>query len=112
MIKHMILHQPLNRQSEAYAREGVDLPLSTLADDVGARAACPGAARRSDRSAPGLLVDLQFQGGDLPPFHDSLRAGDSPPVEEQRETVGALPEGPGEVAIAISEYGDVGSRTA
>ena len=34
----MIL-QPLNRQSEAYAREGVDLPLSTLADDVGARAA-------------------------------------------------------------------------
>jgi transposase len=33
------LHQPLNRQSEAYAREGVDLPLSTLADDVGACAA-------------------------------------------------------------------------
>jgi transposase len=33
------LHQPLNRQSEAYACEGVDLPLSTLADDVGACAA-------------------------------------------------------------------------
>jgi transposase len=33
------LHQPLNRQNEAYAREGVDLPLSTLADDVGACAA-------------------------------------------------------------------------
>jgi transposase len=33
------LHQPLNRQSEAYAHESVDLPLSTLADDVGARAA-------------------------------------------------------------------------
>jgi transposase len=33
------LHQPLNRQSQAYAREGVDLPLSTLADDVGACAA-------------------------------------------------------------------------
>jgi transposase len=30
------LHQPLNRQSEAYAREGIDLPLSTLADAVGA----------------------------------------------------------------------------
>ena len=29
-------HQPLNRQSERYAREGVDLPVSTLADDVGA----------------------------------------------------------------------------
>jgi transposase len=33
------LHQPLNRQSEAYAREGIDLPLSTLADHVGACAA-------------------------------------------------------------------------
>jgi hypothetical protein len=29
-------HQPLNRQSERYAREGVDLSLSTLADLVGA----------------------------------------------------------------------------
>ena len=33
------LHQPLNRQSEGYAREGIDLPLSTLADHVGACAA-------------------------------------------------------------------------
>jgi hypothetical protein len=31
-------HQPLNRQSERYAREGVDLSLSTLADQVGAGA--------------------------------------------------------------------------
>jgi transposase len=29
-------HQPLNRQSERYTREGVDLGLSTLADQVGA----------------------------------------------------------------------------
>ena len=29
-------HQPLNRQSESYAREGVDLDVSTLADWVGA----------------------------------------------------------------------------
>ena len=29
-------HQPLNRQSERYAREGIDLSLSTLADLVGA----------------------------------------------------------------------------
>lgn len=28
-------HQPLNRQSERYAREGIDLGLSTLADHVG-----------------------------------------------------------------------------
>jgi transposase len=41
MIVHakFALHQPLNRQSETYAREGIDLPLSTLADNVGACAA-------------------------------------------------------------------------
>ena len=32
-------HQPLNRQAERYARERVDLSLSTLADQVGAAAA-------------------------------------------------------------------------
>lgn len=32
-------HQPLNRQSERYAREGIDLSLSTLADQVGTCAA-------------------------------------------------------------------------
>src|SRR5437868_8890601 len=31
-------HQPLNRQAERYAREGVPLSLSTLADQVGAAA--------------------------------------------------------------------------
>jgi len=29
-------HQPLNRQSERYAKEGIDLSLSTLADQIGA----------------------------------------------------------------------------
>src|SRR5277367_4421112 len=33
------LHLPLNRQSDVYAREGVDLDVSTLADWVGAAAA-------------------------------------------------------------------------
>ncbi len=32
-------HQPLNRQSEQYKREGIELPLSTMADHVGACAA-------------------------------------------------------------------------
>ena len=32
-------HQPLNRQSERYRREGIDLSVSTLADQVGACAA-------------------------------------------------------------------------
>jgi transposase len=35
-------HQPLNRQSERHAREGIDLSLSTLADQVGA---CAGALK-------------------------------------------------------------------
>ena len=43
-------HQPLNRQSERYAREGVDLSLSTLADQVGACAAASAAAVRVDRT--------------------------------------------------------------
>ena len=33
------LHQPLNRQSDEFAREGIELPLSTLADHVGAASA-------------------------------------------------------------------------
>jgi transposase len=32
-------HQPLNRQSEQYDREGIELPLATMADHVGACAA-------------------------------------------------------------------------
>src|ERR1700721_64980 len=34
-------HQPLNRQAERYAKEGVPLSLSTLADQVGAAGAVP-----------------------------------------------------------------------
>jgi transposase len=34
------LHQPLNRQSDEYAKEGIDLPLSSLADHVGAVPGC------------------------------------------------------------------------
>jgi transposase len=41
-------HQPLNRQSERYAREGIDLSVSTLADQVG---------RLRRPSAPTLRVD-------------------------------------------------------
>jgi transposase len=41
MVLHdkFALHQPLNRQSERFAREGIDLSLSTLADHVGSCAA-------------------------------------------------------------------------
>lgn len=35
------LHLPLNRQSDVYQREGIDLDVSTLADWVGAAALMP-----------------------------------------------------------------------
>jgi transposase len=41
-------HQPLNRQSESFAREDIDLDVSTLADWVGACTGEPGAAHRID----------------------------------------------------------------
>lgn len=36
LVEKYGLHQPINRQSQRYAREGVELSLSTLADQVGA----------------------------------------------------------------------------
>jgi transposase len=39
LASKFLLHQPLNRQSEAFAREGVMIDTSTLADRVGACAA-------------------------------------------------------------------------
>src|SRR5262249_56593173 len=39
VVNNYANHQQLNRQSEQFEREGIDLPLSTLADHVGACAA-------------------------------------------------------------------------
>jgi transposase len=39
MVEKYANHQPLNRQSEQYAREGIELSVSTMADHVGACAA-------------------------------------------------------------------------
>jgi transposase len=39
LVEKYANHQPLNRQSEHYAREGIELSLSTMADHVGACAA-------------------------------------------------------------------------
>jgi transposase len=36
LVAKFLMHQPLNRQSAAYAREGVEIDTSTLADRVGA----------------------------------------------------------------------------
>src|SRR6202162_1029631 len=39
LVEKYANHQPLNRQSEQYAREGIELSVSTMADHVGASAA-------------------------------------------------------------------------
>jgi transposase len=57
-------HQPLNRQAERYAREGVELSLSTLADQVGA---CTAAlAPLHDRIATHVLAAERLHGDDTP----------------------------------------------
>ena len=57
-------HQPLNRQSERYATEGVELSISTLADQVGA---CAFALRPlHERIAAHVLGAQRVQGDDTP----------------------------------------------
>ena len=57
-------HQPLNRQRERYAREGVDLSLSTLADQVGA---CAVALKPlHDLIADHVLAARRLHGDDTP----------------------------------------------
>ena len=74
-------HQPLNRQRDRYAREGVDLSLSTLADQVGA---CTVALRPlHDLIAAHVLAAKRLHGDDTPaprhgstsPISDSQRGG-------------------------------------
>jgi hypothetical protein len=48
-------HQPLNRQAERYAKEGVPLSLSTLADQVGACCAPLSSWRCHEESGPQCL---------------------------------------------------------
>jgi hypothetical protein len=74
-------HLPLNRQSESFAREGIDLDVSTLADWVGActgtlaplvaliRAHVFGAARiHGDDTTVPVLAKLQTVPGDYGPM--------------------------------------------
>jgi len=50
LVNKFLLHQPLNRQSKTFAREGIEIDVSTLADRVGA---CVVAlAQLSRRSGP------------------------------------------------------------
>ena len=57
-------HQPLNRQAERYAREGVAISLSTLADQVGACAAA--LMPLHDRIAAHVLAAERLHGDDTP----------------------------------------------
>ena len=112
-------HQPLNRQAERYAREGVPLSLSTLADQVGAcaragadlrahRGPCPGrraaAWRRYDRAGAGqgqdrhrplwiYVRDDRPFGGPAPPaamFHYSRDRGGEHPQAHLADYAGIL----------------------
>jgi hypothetical protein len=61
-------HQPLNRQAERYAKEGVPISLSTLADQVGgctvALTLCSSASRRTSSIPPpnhrGIISSVAF----------------------------------------------------
>jgi transposase len=55
-------HQPLNRQAERYAREGVPLSLSTLADQVGA--VCSALRPLHERLAAHVLAAERLHGDD------------------------------------------------
>ena len=55
-------HQPLNRQAERYAREGVPLSLSTLADQVGA--CCSALRPLHDRLVSHVLTAERLHGDD------------------------------------------------
>jgi transposase len=55
-------HQPLNRQSERYAREGIELDVSTMADHVGAAAAA--LAPLHGRIAQHVLAAERLHGDD------------------------------------------------
>jgi transposase len=57
-------HQPLNRQSERYTREGIDLSLSTLADQVGGCAAVLGPI--CDLIRAHVLAGSRVHGDDTP----------------------------------------------
>ncbi len=55
-------HQPLNRQAERYAREGVPLSLSTLADQVGA--CCAALMPLFDRLKAHVMAGARLHGDD------------------------------------------------
>jgi transposase len=69
LIAHILfakygLHLPLHRQSDVYAREGIELDVSTLADWVGARRKLRCSCRRGTPS--GNFAAQELAGPDMP----------------------------------------------
>jgi transposase len=89
-------HQPLNRQSERYRREGIDLSLSTLADQVGAcTAALQPIYRLIERH---VLAAERLHGDDTTVPILEFVARSSPPSEQPNGAGGtpnAAPNGSG-----------------
>ena len=75
-------HQPLNRQRDRYAREGVDLNLSTLADQVGACTVALRPLHDLDRSA--------CHGGRTPPWRRHARCRCWPRARPTRAGPGSM----------------------
>jgi hypothetical protein len=71
LVEKYANHQPLNRQSEQYAREGSELSVSTMADHVGACAAA--------------LMPLLSYGGLIP----IVAAGSTPPKPNSPGSIAA-----------------------
>jgi transposase len=59
LVSKFQLHQPLNRQCDAYAREGVEIDTSTLTDRVGA---CVVALEGTSKNSASLHRANQIQG--------------------------------------------------
>ena len=80
-------HQPLNRQSERYAREGVELSLSTLADQGGVRLRAPSVARahRGRRAGGAAPARRRHAGSGAREGQDRHRAGLG--LHQRRHTV-------------------------
>ena len=89
-------HQPLNRQSERYGREGIDLSVSTLADQVGA---CATALRPLYGLIEAHVLSAQRLHGDntTEQYAFEFEAFDSPPILSRRPSVFPPPPAEGDL---------------
>jgi transposase len=84
------LHLPLNRQSAVYAREGIDLEVSTLADWVGAAAATLTALVEAIRTHVGPIIEAACWAHARRKFFDLARLTKAPIAMEAVERIDTL----------------------